>query len=452
MKNGLKNSCPKELPIIGSGLNFGKDPLRFFDELNFNHGDIVPYSILGTPFVAVYHPEHIEHVLTKNASNYSKSIYIKEKWNAFLGQGLISADGAIWKNSRRLMQPLMSRDKFGKYFETVLNETLSSVNSIHDGEVTDVHRFTMKSMLFTFVKILFNSKLKEEEIERIGTLFAECISYFNYTLTPPGVLLEKFPTPQKARYKKAIEELDFFVYNLIDAPDTSDGMNMLSILKNARDENGTPLAKELVRDQILTFFLAGHETSALTVNYVLFSLAKHPEELKKIQDEIDSCFGDELPTFEKLDSLKHLKNVINEAFRLYPPVSVIGREALSDDKFGDFVIKKGTNISIPVTSIHHDKRWYTSPESFIPSRWNDPELASQKGIFLPFGSGPRLCIGAGFSLMKISTFLIVLLQRYEIKLRSSSELEFIVSLTTRPKENILLEFNLRKAKDLRKSA
>lgn len=444
MKKSKSVHGPKELPLIGSVPSFGKDPLQFHVDLYEEFDGYAQYSLLGDPFVSLHSPELIDHVLVKHSSKYIKTIFMREKWKGFFGKGVITADGDEWKRSRKVLQPMVSRDKLSKYFEVISHHSEDYANALKDGEAVDIKEDMMNLMLFSLVKVMFHTELDDEKVKRFGVLFKQCIDYFDFGMTLPGIMFEKFPTGPKTKYLNSIAELEEMVKVLLHSDST--GMNMLTLLKNAKDEEGNPFTEVQIRDNILTFFIAGHETSSMAICYTLFLLGQHPEEVKKIQAELDEVLQGRSPNFAEINNLKTLKNVVNESMRIYPPVGMIGREAAVDDVIGNIPVKKGTNIIIPVFSIHRSAKIYPSPLDFIPDRWNDPELENQKYDFLPFGLGPRVCMGASFAMMEIYTVLAVLLQRFDVKLTSSTKLELMTSASMRPKNDVTIVFKKRVAR------
>lgn len=434
-----KRHGPKELPFIGSGKRFGKDPLQFLEEIYQEFGDVVEYTLLGTPFIAVYNPEYIEHILTKNSANYVKSIFVRERWEPFFGNGVITAVGEDWKLSRKALQPFVSRDKISTYFEIFERESLNYLSTLKPGKVIDIKNDMMNLMLYSLVKILFHSELEDKKIKQFGELFEECVHYFNYTMEPAGIIFKNFPTPTKRRFQKALTGLENLIQDVLKNVDTSD-VNMFSKLINSKDDNGNPtFTPKLIRDNLLSFFIAGHETSSLSICYTLFLLAQHPEEMKRVQAELDTVLKGKIPTFEDLDKLHAIKNVINESMRLYPPVGIMGREAVGEDQIGRFKINKGTNIVFPILSIHRSKHFYDKPLEFLPDRWESINLHAKRNEFLPFGTGPRVCMGASFAMMEITTVIAILLQRYSFKLLSSPDLKLASSVSMRPLNDMHLE-------------
>lgn len=442
MKNTSTSLKSKELPIVGSGLAFGKDPLEFLDKVHKEFGDYAEFTLFGKHYVAIYSPELIDQVFIKKASSYIKSEFVREKWKGLFGRGIFTAEGEEWKRSRRSLQPYMSRDKLVKYFDVILSETKRYRDTLSNHKEINVKNDMMRVMLFSLVKVLFHSELKSKEIERFGTLFEVCQNYFDYTMTPRGMLLHNFPTPTKRGFEKAIKELEGMIESSTGSTDPND-VNMLSTLKNTVDENGVKLTPKHIRDNVLSFFIAGHETSSLSIVYTLFLLAQYPEELKIVQDEIDSICGDQDPTYEQLEKLVRLKAVINESMRVYPPVGLLGREAISEDQIGEIKIEKGTNIVIPVLAIHRSPHLFEKPLEFIPDRWMNTESSKKPG-FIPFGTGPRVCMGASFAMMEITAVLAIMLQKYEVILKSSPHLKLMTSGSMRPINDVILEVIERK--------
>ena len=221
-----KKLGPTELPILGSGPRFGKDPLKFLSDLHEEFGPHARYNLMGSEFVAIYDPKLIEQVLVKNGSNYVKSVFFREHWKPFFGRGVIVSESDDWKNARKALQPFMSRDKLEGYFELMLLEAENYAFTLKNNEVTNISRDMMRLMLFSLVKILFHSELDDKKIEKFGHLFDAVVDYFAYTLSPAGLLLQKFPTSKKKKFHKAVRELEALVANLLVENSDTRAMNI----------------------------------------------------------------------------------------------------------------------------------------------------------------------------------------------------------------------------------
>lgn len=435
-----KNFRPRELPFIGSAHVFGKDQLTFLNKLHRDFGPHAEFNVPGTHFIAIFDPKLVEHVMVKNHANYKKNVFLMERWKDFLGRGILSSYGDEWKRSRRVLQPSMSKDKLENYFGTFVAEAIKYGDSLTDGKIVNMKEDMMNSLFHALVRILFHSaEMDDQTIRRFDGLFARCMDYFDYTLSPAGMLLHKFPTREKRNYLAAINELNLMMKEMLAKETSPHGSDLLTLLKNARDDEGQAFSEKSIRDNLLSLFVAGHETASLAITYSLFLLAQNPEEMKKARSEIEDVLRGKKLEFDDIEQLKTIRNVVYESMRLLPPVGMMGREALGNDHLGELPVKKGDSIIIPIFSIHRSPQLYEDPEKFRPDRWNEKDLQTMRNEFIPFGAGPRVCTGANLAMMEITTFLAIILQKHSFELVSNSKLELFSSVSMRPKRPILLK-------------
>jgi cytochrome P450 len=260
----------------------------------------------------------------------------------------------------------------------------------------------------------------------------------NYFLSPysPPPWLGWLPLPGVLRYRRAVRSLDRIVRGMIRRRREAGagGDDLLARLLAARDEHGRPLSEQLVRDEMMTLFLAGHETTALALSYSFYLLAKHPAAEAELAAELDAVLGDDPPTAADVPRLRYTEWVVRESMRLYPPAWSLGREALADCEVGGFFVPKGTQLAPIQWVVHRDRRWFDDPETFRPERWdNDLARRLPRCAYFPFGDGPRVCIGERFAMLEAVLILATAAQRYRLSLPPGPPLRLVPSVTLRPK-------------------
>lgn len=433
-----------QTPLVGAMLKFTKDPLRFLEWAQTLNEPVVYDKAMGQYYYIVYDADLIDHVLIKNAKNYKKN-HILKFWDDYFGEGLLTADGETWQKDRRMIQPLFTKDKIQAYtrkFDEVGNEFFSSWK-VGDKKTIDLEMNELSMNLF--METILGAKLTHEQYVSVSHDFEVCAAYFRFSSDPMGMYVSKLPrhlVPQKLKYKKAIKSLHQLIERIVTAKkkDIETGktnVDLVTTLLKARYENGNLISEANLRDQVMTFFQAGHETSALTLSYVIHQLSVHPDIQLKLRAELKSIFKDGKYDFE---SAPLLNGVILESMRLFSPSWMLGRDAVNDDKMGEFDVPAKAMVIVPTWAKHRNPKVYDRHEEFVPERWT-PEFEAKlrKGDYLPFGVGSRMCIGATFAMYEMKYAVANLYMKFGTKLLSSSKLEFITSVTARNKYPIEVE-------------
>ncbi|MGZ3689738.1 MAG: cytochrome P450, partial [Bdellovibrionota bacterium] len=283
---------PRGIPIFGDSLRYSRDPFGYFQTIREEFGDIVSYENLGRRFFYLFQPEMAEQVLVKNYRNYIKDLFLRS-WHHIFGQGLLTAEGDVWKRERRMVQPAFHKDRMDFYGRVMVDSATRTFSSWKAGEVHAINRDMMAVTLDIVVKTLFGAEIAPDRIKRVGAAFDKCTHYFEFTSGPIGYLIRKWPTPQKLRYTSGVRELDEIVLGLLEERKAKkdQGDDLLSMLLSIQDEDGSTLNNQQLRDELMTLFLAGHETTALALTYSVFLLAMNPECLKKVHAELDQVLG-----------------------------------------------------------------------------------------------------------------------------------------------------------------
>jgi cytochrome P450 len=435
---------PKGLPFIGPAREVKRGGLDFVRRMARDYGDLAYARFAGLDAYLVSHPDLVEEVMVRKRKIYGRSD-LNARLKPLLGEGLLTAEGDGWLAQRRLMAPAFHHQRIAGYAETMVAATVDGLADWQPGQVRSVDQDFNTMTLDIAIRTLFGVDVGDAG-RRVGEAFVEVSAYFEKTLTQAVTLPLWVPTPRIRAFVRARDELDEVVARIIAdrrAMDT-DGNDLLSMLLSLRDEDGVGMDDKQLRDEVLTLLLAGHETTSLTLTYTTWLLARNPEAERKLAQELHDVLGDRDPTMTDLRNLPYLDKVVKESMRLYPPASIIGRQARVDDTLGGFEIPAGSLLVLPVFVVHRDRRWWDVPDSFWPERWTpEMEKALPKFAYFPFGGGPRVCVGRAFAAMEARLVLATLLRRFRLAPVDNDPLDLVATVTTRPKDAVRLEIRSR---------
>jgi cytochrome P450 len=298
----------------------------------------------------------------------------------------------------------------------------------------------MRLTLAVVGKTLFDAEV-ESDADEVGSALNEVMNLFGYLMLPFSELLEKLPLPPQRRFLRARARLDAVIYRIVEERrrEGRDRGDLLSTLLDAVDEEGdrTGMTNEQLRDEVMTIFLAGHETTAVALTWAWYLLARNPEAEEKLAAELSEVLGGRAPTVEDLPRLRYAEWVVKESLRLYPPAWAVGREALRECEVGGYRIPKGAQVIAYPWVIQRDPRWFTDPQAFRPERWGEESISRlPKYAYFPFGGGPRLCIGNYFATMEAVLILSTIARRFRLRLVSDDPVEPFPALTLRPKRGV----------------
>lgn len=404
------------LPVLGSMSHFRRAPLRFL-EASAGLGDLVELRFLHLRAWLVNDPVLVEQVLVKSAGSMQKDIFLRAL-KRVLGEGLLSSEGEFWKRQRRLIQPAFHRERVAGYGATMVEHTAHMLAGWREGEPFDLHHAMMDLTADIVTRALFGTTAADTQevgrcIEAIMARYADPA----YLLAP---VLERLPTPANRRLQQACVRLDAVVRGFITARrargEAAAGDDLLAMLLAAQDEDGARMTDQQVRDEVLVIFLAGHETTALALSWTFHLLAQHPEVEAKLVAELGRVLGDRDPTVEDLPLLGYTEWVVRESLRLYPPAWSLGRESTAPITLGGRDFPAGTWFWLLPWTLHRDPRWFEEPLRFRPERWEDG-LAKRlsKGMYLPFSTGPRVCIGNQFAMMEAVLLLATIVRQWLLR-------------------------------------
>jgi cytochrome P450 len=393
--------------------------------------------VLPTAGQQVYflnHPDLVREVLVTQQHKFKKSRML-ERARVLLGNGLLTSEGAEHRRHRRLVQPAFHRDRLTGYAETMIERTCVARERWHDGEVYDMSGEMMRLTLDIVSRTLFSAQV-ESQAGEIAVALKDVFALFDMILMPFSEVLEKLPLPPMRRFWAARARLDELIYGIIAARRASgkDTGDLLSMLLLAQDEEGEgSLSDTQVRDEVLTLFLAGHETTANALTWGWYLLSQNPEAEQRMHAELDEVLGGRTPSMEDLPRLPYTSGVFSETLRLYPPAWAIGRRALEDIELGGHVIPARCVVLLSPFVTHRDPRWFPEPESFRPERWLIEDTARPKFAYFPFGGGARVCIGERFAGMEGALLLATVAQKWKFQLVPGHRVQPQAQITLRPK-------------------
>jgi cytochrome P450 len=427
---------PRDTFLLGSLVPYMRDVLGFLTRCAREYGDVVRVRLPGMTAYLLNHPEHIEYVLRSHPQYFIKDFSTRAVIPV-LGQGLLTSEGDFWRRQRRLSQPAFALQQVQTYAAVMVDYTEEMLRGWKAGDERDVHHEMTRLTLRIVARTLFDADVSGE-----GRQVSEALdTIMTYFLNPLNMLpfFGWLPTPQAWRYRRARRQLNEVVFGLIRRrrEEGRDAGDLLSRLLAAQDEDGTRMSDQQLRDESVTLMLAGHETTALTLSYCFYLLARHPEADGRLAAELHEVLGGRAPTVADVPRLRYAEWVVKESMRLYPPAWSIGREAITECEIGGYHVPRGTQLWLVQWVVHRDPRWFDEPKSFRPERWdNDLARRLPRCAYFPFGDGPRICIGASFAMMEAVLILAAVIQRFRLTLASDRPLELEPSITLRPKHGI----------------
>ena len=432
---------PKSFWPVGHVVQFRRDPLALLTRLAREYGDVVRFLAATQPVYLLNHPDHVRDVLVTHHARFKKGRAL-QRAKRLLGEGLLTSEGEFWRRQRRLAQPAFHRQRVNSYAGTMVEHAEKTSARWRDGETLDVAAEMMRLTLAVVGKTLFDADV-ESDADEVGAALSEVMSLFGYLMLPFSELLEKLPLPPRRRFERARARLDAVIYRIIEERrrEGRDRGDLLSTLLHAVDEEGdrTGMTDEQLRDEVMTLFLAGHETTANALAWTWYLLSQNPEAEARLHAELEEVLSGRPPTAEDLPRLRYTEMVLAEAMRLYPPAWILGRRALEAYEVGGYNIPRGSLVILSPYVMHRDPRFYPEPERFDPERWTPEARAARPQFsYFPFGGGPRRCIGEGFAWMEMVLVVATLAQRWRLRLAPGQRIEPQTGVTLRPRRGVLM--------------
>jgi cytochrome P450 len=414
---------------------FTGDRIGALARLAREYGDIVMFKVGPQRMALLNHPDYVEDVLVTRARLFKKGRAL-ERAKRFLGEGLLTAEGDAHLRQRRLVQPSFHKQRVTGYADAMVARASRTADRWRDGEELDVGA-QMNQLTLTIVgDTLFGTDVESDAMS-VRQALTDVFEVFPLTMSPLAPFLERLPLPMVRRYKRAVATLDRLVYRIINErrQQASDRGDLLSMLLLARDEegDGAHLTDTQVRDETMTLFLAGHETTANALTWTWHLLSQHPDVERRLHQEIDAVLDDRRAGADDVARLPYTRMVLAESMRCYPPAWGIGRRAIEDVEIGGYTIPRGTVVLFSQYLLHRDPRFFPEPERFDPDRWlPERQQARPRFAYFPFGGGNRVCIGESFAWMEGILVLATLARRWRLERFETSPVPTKALITLRP--------------------
>lgn len=438
---------PTGQTMLGSFGAIRKNPLAYLDTIWRSYGDVVQFPVPKPPSYLVNDPEGVRSVLVANARNYGKSTIQYSALSLVTGEGLLSADTAEWKRQRPMVQPAFHRETLTSivaHVAAAAERIIDDWNALPEGSVIDIDGTIMNAALEVVGHALFGSDLSADaDVLTNATLDAldVVIARARVPISPPAWV----PTPGNRKLSNSVAALDGAVHSMLDARGIREmPQDMLDLLITGRDDEGNSLTETEIRDQIVTFIVAGHETVASALTWTFALLAENPEVMRALQAEADAVLGGKAAQFADYQRLPYARAVIDETLRLYPPAWLITRNSLGDDVLGGYEVPNGSLIIMSPWLLHRHPEVWVNPDRFDPQRFIDG--AVDRSAFIPFGAGPRQCIGRDFAYVEAVLLLSSLVAHFDLEYPAGRQRPPAVPLVTmRPLGGLHLRVRARSA-------
>ncbi|HWS98715.1 MAG TPA: cytochrome P450 [Pyrinomonadaceae bacterium] len=446
LATGRRPPGPKGKLLGGNFRAFRRDSLGYLRRAAAEHGDVVYLRFGPQEVFFLAHPDHVKDVLVTRHQSFIKGRALQRS-KRLLGEGLLTSEHEFHRRQRRLAQPAFHRARINSYATVMTDYAARASSRWRDGEQLDISHEMMRLTLAIVARTLFDADV-ESEADEIGEALTSVMELFNFLLLPFSELLEKLPLPHARRFQRAKKRLDATIYRIIEERRQSneDRGDLLSMLLAARDEEGDggQMTDLQVRDEVMTIFLAGHETTANAMTWTWYLLSEHPEVEARLHEELDAVLAGREPTVEDVPRLRYTEMVLAESMRLYPPAWAIGRLALQDFDIAGYTIPPKALVLLSPYVTQRDERFYADPARFDPERWT-PEAreARPQFAYFPFGGGPRRCIGEGFAWMEGILLTASLARRWRMRLVPGHPVEPRPVITLRPKHGMMMTVSKR---------
>jgi cytochrome P450 len=439
-------SPPGAVPLLGHFPAYARDPLGFVTRASAEYGGVVSFRLGPFPALLVTDPEAIEEVLVARSRDFRKS-RAAGRIGVVVGNGLLLSEGETWREHRRAVQPAFHHDRVAAWGEMMVREADAFVSGWDDSEVRDVHHDLSALTLSIVARTLLDSRLDERDIEVVRRSVAVLTNHFDSRFNSLAFFIPDWlPTPGNVRMRLAVRRLDRIVYRLIAIRRATDnrGDDAISMLLEASSAEANPLTDRELRDEVMTLFMAGHETTAVALAWSIYLLGQSTEAATALQAELADVLGGQLPTVADLPRLQYTQAVVFEALRLYPPAYALSREAIKPTTVAGRALPKGGIAFISVWATHRRPDNFEAPSMFRPERWLDG-LARRlpRGAYLPFAEGPRKCIGAAFAMQEAVLVLATIARRFNLNAVAVQEVRPRPAVTLRPAQPIRLAVQAR---------
>lgn len=433
--------------LLGNLRQMAANPLQAFYDWHRDYGDLVSFRLATRQFYLFSHPKLIEQALIRQSDIFVK-IYNPEKPTGIaliLGQGLVTSQGDLWQRQRQLMQPVFQRSNVTTLLPLMVTAGSNMLNrwrQLGEGTHLNLSNEMTRLTLEVITQTMFSTSVLDK-IENISPSLDTLLRYAIKSIVNPLTLPLYVPTPANQKFKLALGTIDDVIYGIIDQRRAApSGQNdLLDMLLKARDDSsGEKMTDKQIRDEVITIFSAGHETTANLLSWTLYLLARHPDVLARVRQELDGLLQGRIPNAEDLQQLAYTRAVLSESMRLRPPAGFLLRKVNKDTEVDGYLLKAGRSAIFSIYNLHHHADFWQQPEQFDPDRFLLPQ---KKYSFIPFGTGERICIGSHFALMESQLLLSMIVQHCDLQLLDPNEVEIEMAVTLRPKGGIPVRINWR---------
>ena len=431
-------SLPGSKPLVGVLGQLQHNPLEVMERATLQYG---PLTHLPLPTLEGYvlgHPSLVQHVLVTNVKNYVKQTRGYDMLRLVLGNGLVTSDGAFWKRQRRIAQPAFHRERLAGFGEVMTRAASEMVATWELGKSFDFAAEMMRCTLRIVGETLLSADVTKRA-DHVGAALTVVLEHLIHRTLHPLSPPEWLPTPTNLRFKRSLEELDLVVLKLIAERRKGGGAknDLLAMLMESTDpETGEGMTDEQLRDEVMTIFLAGHETTANNLAWTMMLLGRAPEVERKMAAEAQGVLGAALPAMADVHRLPYATNVIKESLRLYPPVWSLGRKVVEDDVVEGYLLPKDALVFISPWAIHRLPEFWSNPLAFDPDRWLTEDPRRAHGSYLPFSMGQRKCIGDTFATVEAQLILTTVMQQVHLGLVPGQTFEPEPVITLRPRGGV----------------
>jgi cytochrome P450 len=430
------------IPILGVLPEVSKAPLDFFLNTSIKFGGIVQLDLGPRRMTLVTSPEAVKYILLDNNKNFVKGY---DKVKPFIGQGLVSSDGDLWRRQRRLIQPLFNRSSMVALLPIMVEATRTAIDEwaarLRAGQPVDMAQEMMLLTQTIILRTMFSTDMGTRTAQ-IADDFGAILAQMNAMLFSPVEFLNRMPLPVNRRGQAALKRLDAVLAQFIAdrrKQGAHERVDLLSVLLEAREENGQGMSDQQIRDELMTIFLAGHETTATLLAWTWLLIGQHPEVEQKMAVEFDAVLGGRIPNAEEINQLFYTRQVLDEALRLYPPAWMFARRLIEADEIGGYPMRAGQAVMLSPYVTHRLPQYWPEPAKFDPGRFA-PEAADKlRFTYFPFGGGPRQCIGMPFTLLEAPLILAMMFQTFRLELVPGQHVRPTPLATLRPKPAIWMQ-------------
>lgn len=437
---------PRQIFPLSGLLSYRKGPLPFFQNLAARFGDLSYFRLGPQEAFFLNHPDYIKDVLVTNHASFHKGLAL-QRAKRLLGEGLLTSEDEVHRRQRRLAQPAFHRSRIASYAQVMTAYGSQTCTRWRDGDTLDMSAEMMQLTLGIVGKTLFDADVVSDAQE-VGEAMTVVMDLFNTITIPFFELIQKLPLPQLRRFDTAKARLDAIIYRLIEqrrlaGEDRGDLLSML-LLAHDTEVDGGRMTDEQLRDELMTIFLAGHETTANALTWTWYLLSSNPEAEARLHEEIDRVLEGRLPDFDDVTKLKYTEMVLAESMRLYPPAWALGRLAMEDFEIGGYVVPRKSLVLMSQFVMHRDPRYFADPLKFDPDRWTTEARESRPQFsYFPFGGGPRRCIGEGFAWMEGILLIATIARQWQMRLVPNHPVVLKPVITLRPKHGMRMTVSRR---------